>query len=166
VVGRPDLAAAGDLATAAGRRAAEDRIEAVIAAWTRQRLPDEAMTALQARRVPAGVARSFEDLMLREPHLEARGFWQEVERPFLGRHRQPSPTFREEGRAYPIRHAAPTLGQSTRDVLRRILDLPEAELDRLEAARIIGTEPIPSASAGRAARPCSIAAARDAGQGR
>ena len=166
VIGRPDLAAERELATASGRRAAEDRIEAAIAAWTRQRLPDEAMTALQARRVPAGVARSFEEVMRREPHLEARGFWQEVERPFLGRHRQPSPTFREDGRVYPIRHPAPTLGQSTREVLRHLLDLPEAELDRLEAARVTGTEPIPFSQ--RRPRSAAVlhAAARNAAQGR
>jgi crotonobetainyl-CoA:carnitine CoA-transferase CaiB-like acyl-CoA transferase len=143
VIGRPDLAADKGLSTAAGRREAEDRIEAAIAAWTRGRTPDDAMNALQARRVPAGVTRSFEDLMLREPHLEARGFWQEIERPYLGRHRQPSPTFREEGCAYSIRQPAPTLGQSTRDVLGRVLGISESELNRLEAARIIGTEPIP-----------------------
>jgi crotonobetainyl-CoA:carnitine CoA-transferase CaiB-like acyl-CoA transferase len=143
VIDRLDLAGDPALATATGRRAAEDRLEAAITEWTRWHSPDEAMQELQARRVAAGVARSFEDIMLREPHLEARGFWQVVDRPFMGEHRQPSPTFREDGRAYPIRTPAPTLGQSTRDVLRRILDLSDAELDRLEAERIIGTEPIP-----------------------
>jgi hypothetical protein len=55
---------------------------------------------------------------------------------------QPSPTFREEGRPYPIRRAAPTLGQSSREVLTRILGLTPAELDRLEAAGVIGETPI------------------------
>ncbi|HEY0418793.1 MAG TPA: CoA transferase, partial [Acetobacteraceae bacterium] len=109
-IGRPDLGADPALATAEGRRAQEDRLEAAITAWTRERSPDQAMTELQAAGVAAGVARSFTELMLREPHLEARGFWQEIDRPFMGRHRQPSPTWREDGRYYPVRMPAPTLG--------------------------------------------------------
>jgi crotonobetainyl-CoA:carnitine CoA-transferase CaiB-like acyl-CoA transferase len=143
VIGRADLAQDPALAKTAGRRAAEDRLEAVIGAWTRARAPDAAMQALQARGVAAGVARGFRELVVAEPHLQARGYWQAVDRPHLGLHRQPSPTFREEGRAYPIRTLAPTLGQSTRDVLSGVLGLSASELDALEADRIIGTEPIP-----------------------
>jgi crotonobetainyl-CoA:carnitine CoA-transferase CaiB-like acyl-CoA transferase len=113
------------------------------------------MAALQAGGVAAGVARGFEELMLREPHLTARGFWQEIDRPFLGRHFQPSPTFREDGVAYPIRTPAPTLGQSTREVLTRILGLTEVELDGLETDRIIGTQPIPTSE--RAPRSAALA---------
>jgi crotonobetainyl-CoA:carnitine CoA-transferase CaiB-like acyl-CoA transferase len=166
VIGRLDLAGDRALATVDGRRAAEDRLEGAIAEWTCQRSPDEAMQALQAGHVAAGVARSFEDIMLREPHLEARGFWQTVDRPFLGPHRQPSATFREEGCAYPIRNPAPTLGQSTRDVLSSILDLSEAELDRLEADRIIGTEPIPTSQRRPRSAAQLLAAARGEAQGR
>jgi len=142
-IGRDDLAADPALAIAGGRRAVETQIEAAIADWTRTRAPDAAMEALQAAGVAAGVARGFHEVMLREPHLRARGFWQTTERPFLGQHLQPSASFREDARVMPIRSPAPTLGQSTREVLRRVLALPEAELDQLEAAQIIGTAPIP-----------------------
>ena len=142
-IGRDDLRADPALATVGGRRAVEGQIEAAIAGWTRTLTPDAAMAALQAAGVAAGVARGFEEVMLREPHLQARGFWEMIDRPFLGRHLQPSASFREGGRVMPIRSPAPTLGQSTREVLRRVLALPEVELDRLEAAQIIGTAPIP-----------------------
>jgi hypothetical protein len=55
------------------------RIEEAIADGTRTRAPDAAMTALQA----AGVA---------------RGYWQPIDRPFLGDDLQSSAEFREEGR--------------------------------------------------------------------
>jgi crotonobetainyl-CoA:carnitine CoA-transferase CaiB-like acyl-CoA transferase len=139
---RSDLYSDPALATVTGRRAAEDELEAAIAAWTRGRSADEAMEALQAKGVAAGVARGFNELMFYEPHLVARGFWQEVDRPYLERHLQSSAAFREEGEAYPIRFPAPTLGQSTREVLTRILGLTTAELDRLEAEQVIGEEPI------------------------
>jgi len=142
---RTDLAADPKLATAEGRRAAEDLLEAAITSWTRRRSADEAMLALQALGVAAGAARGLVELMLYEPHLAARGFWQEVDRPHLDWRLQASPVFREDGRPYPIRRPAPTLGQSTREVLARLLGLRDADLDRLEREHVIGEAPIASA---------------------
>jgi len=48
VIERPDLATDPALATAEGRRAREDELEAAISAWTKGSSPDEAMEALQA----------------------------------------------------------------------------------------------------------------------
>jgi len=143
VIGRPDLAGDPALATAAGRRAREAELEAAITGWTRARSPDEAMEALQAAGVAAGAARGLSEVVLYEPHLMARGYWQQVERPHLDLFHQPSPAFREEGTPYPIRRPAPTLGQSTREVLTRILGVTPAELDRLESAGVIGEAPVP-----------------------
>ncbi|MDB5480037.1 MAG: L-carnitine dehydratase/bile acid-inducible protein [Caulobacteraceae bacterium] len=142
-VGRPDLAAEPSLASVEGRRGREDELEAAIEAWTVGRSPDEAMAALQARGVAAGAVRGLRETMETEPQLTARGFWQRIDRPFLGPHLQASPVFREEGRPYAIRTPAPTLGQSTREVLGRLLGLTAEELNRLEAACIIGEAPIP-----------------------
>jgi crotonobetainyl-CoA:carnitine CoA-transferase CaiB-like acyl-CoA transferase len=144
VIERPDLAADAALASAAGRRAAQDALEAAIGAWTTTRSPDAAMEALQAAGVAAGAARGLAEVVLYEPHLMARGYWQEVERPHLEWRQQPSPVFREEGRPYPIRRPAPTLGQSSREVLTRLLGLAPGDLDRLEAAGVIGETPIPA----------------------
>lgn len=160
VIGRPDLGDDPTLATAAGRRVREGELEAAIGFWTETLPPDEAMERLQAAGVAAGVARGFNELITGEPHLAARGFWQEVDRAVVGRHWQPTPTFRENAQPYAIRRPAPTLGQYTREVLARILGLADDEMDRLEAARIIGEVPIP---AGERA-PRSAARARAAAQ--
>jgi crotonobetainyl-CoA:carnitine CoA-transferase CaiB-like acyl-CoA transferase len=82
-------------------------------------------------------------MVLADPHLAARGYWQEIDRAVLGPHVQPSAAFREDGEPYPIRFPAPTLGQYSREVLSRILGLTDAEIDRLEAERITGENPIP-----------------------
>ncbi len=144
VIGRPDLSDDPRLATAEGRRADEDRIEHAITNWTETQSPDDAMATLQHAGIAAGVARGFNEMITGETHLLARGFWQEIDRPILGKHWQPTPAFRENAQPYAIRSPAPTLGQYTRDVLTRILDLPESELNRLEAERIIGEAPIPT----------------------
>ncbi len=144
IIGRPDLGDDPTLATAEGRRVREAELEAAITNWTETQLPDDAMAELQVKGIAAGVARGFNELITGETHLLARGFWQQIDRPILGRHWQPTPTFRENARPYAIRSPAPTLGQYTRDVLSRILGLSNSELDRLESDRIIGEAPIPT----------------------
>ena len=161
VMERPDLGADPGFAAVIGRRAREDELEAAISAWTRQRSPDEAMEALQAAGVAAGAARGATETLLYEPHLMARGHWQEVARPHMDFPQQPSPVFREEGQPYPIRRPAPTLGQSSCEVLSRILGLAPAELDRLERAGVIGEAPIPT----HQRRPRSAAQLHDAASG-
>jgi crotonobetainyl-CoA:carnitine CoA-transferase CaiB-like acyl-CoA transferase len=45
------------------------------------------------------------------------------------------------GRPHAIELPAPTLGQHTREVLRGLLGLADAELGALERERVIGAEP-------------------------
>ncbi len=141
-IGRHDLAADADLRTLAGRRKREDEIEAAVAAWSRGLTADEAMQELQRNGVAAGAVRSPLEL-LDDPHLNARGFWQWIERAYVGRHPQPSPAYRESGRPYAIAHPAPTLGQHNHDVLQGILGLPDAEIARLADLGVIGTRAVP-----------------------
>jgi crotonobetainyl-CoA:carnitine CoA-transferase CaiB-like acyl-CoA transferase len=136
---RGDWAADEMLKTAAGRRRIESEIEAAIARWTSTRDPDQAMSALQTAGVASGVARLPIDL-LKDRQLQARGFIQEIDRAFIGRHPQPSMPFREAGQPYPIRSAPPTLGEHNREILAGLLGLSGAEIDQLERDGIIGTE--------------------------
>ncbi|MCC6534102.1 MAG: CoA transferase [Burkholderiales bacterium] len=143
-IGREDLAADAALADAPGRRAHEASIEAAIEAWTLQHDADDAMRALQAEGVAAGVVRSPYDLAA-DPHLATRGFWQPVERAFCGSHLQSSLPFREAARPYPVRSPAPTLGEHNQAVLGDLLGVPAAELERLAKLGVIGTEALPPA---------------------
>lgn len=79
-----------------------------------------------------------------EPQLQARGFWQHMERAPVGMHRQPSAPFRENGEPYTVTRPAPTPGQYNTDVLQGVLGLSEAALEKLAAAAcdVIGTLPI------------------------
>lgn len=138
VIGREDLARLD----ANARRSRQDRLEATITGWTATRAADEAMAILQAAGVAAGVARRPFELD-KDPHLIARGFWHRMDRPFIGRHWQSSPAFREGNAAYPVRRVAPTLGQDNAAILGGRLGLSVEELDRLAAADIIGTVPKP-----------------------
>jgi crotonobetainyl-CoA:carnitine CoA-transferase CaiB-like acyl-CoA transferase len=121
----------------------ETELEAALADWTRGRDADAAMAALQGAGIAAGAVR-WPTRLYDDPHLLARGFWQETDRAWLGPHRQPSAPFREAGGApYPVRRPAPTLGEDNEAVLGGLLGLSPAELARLEVAKVIGTEAIP-----------------------
>ncbi|WP_281254984.1 CaiB/BaiF CoA transferase family protein [Teichococcus rhizosphaerae] len=142
-IGRPEWAEDAELAALEGRRAREAELEAALSAWTRRHSPDGAMRALQAAGVAAGAV-LWPSALKRDPHLAARGFWQVVDRAFLGPHEQPSAPFREAGGApYPVRRPAPTLGQDNAAVLGGLLGLGAAELERLAAMRVIGQEAVP-----------------------
>jgi crotonobetainyl-CoA:carnitine CoA-transferase CaiB-like acyl-CoA transferase len=77
---------------------------------------------------------------LQDPHLRARGFIQEIDRAFIGRHPQPSMPFRETDQPFPIRSAPPTLGEYNNEILGGLLGLSGAEIDQLSRDGIIGTE--------------------------
>jgi crotonobetainyl-CoA:carnitine CoA-transferase CaiB-like acyl-CoA transferase len=139
LLGREDWAGDASLKTAAGRRKIESGIEAAITRWTSTRPPDEAMNAMQAVGIASGVARLPVDL-LKDPHLGARGFIQEIDRAFIGKHPQPSLPFREGERPLPIRSAPPTLGEHNREILVGLLGLSETEIEQLTRDGIIGTE--------------------------
>lgn len=142
LIGRPDWAADPSLQSGEARRSIEDIIERGIEAWTLTRHPDQAMSELQVARVAAGVARLPIDL-LNDRHLRSRGFLQDIERAFIGRHSQPSLPIRERSQPYAIRTAAPTLGQHNKEILSGFLGLSDAEMVQLVRAGIIGTTMLP-----------------------
>jgi len=124
------------------RRIHESQIEQYVQAWTVNRTPDEAMTILQSKKIPAGVVRAPFDL-LKDPHLCAREYWSWIEHPFIGSHPQPAAAYRENGVRYPVRSHPPTLGQHNEQVLLGLLNFSQLEFDRLLAAGIIGTAALP-----------------------
>lgn len=139
LVGRPDWATDGLLESPEARRGIEDLIETAIEAWTLARDADQAMCELQDARIAAGVARLPIDL-LNDRHVRSRAFLQELERAFIGLHPQPSLPIREGAAPYPIRTAAPTLGQHNREILSEVLGLSDEEIARLEEENIIGAK--------------------------
>jgi len=140
VMRRNDLEEDAALATAAGRRRDEDRIEEAVRQWTMTVRPDIAMNALQRAGIAAGIARLPGDLPA-DPHLVATGHWQAVDRAFVGPHLLPSVGWRADGAPTPprIRTTAPTLGQHNAEILGGVLGLSADEIRALEDAGVIGT---------------------------
>ena len=131
-LGTPEWTAEPSLATAAGRAARQDDIDARVAEWTRTQDPYAAMRLLQAHGVPAGVVQNGEDILEHDEQHKARGFFEEMEHPVLGRTRYNRPVARLSATPGQIRGRAPLHGEHTRQVLGEVLGLDTAALDSLE----------------------------------
>jgi crotonobetainyl-CoA:carnitine CoA-transferase CaiB-like acyl-CoA transferase len=129
-MGQPALARDARFATAALRKEHEDALDALVGAWTREHDAHAVMATLQARGVAAGVVQDARDLVERDAHLRARGYWQRVEHPVVGAFDHEGVIARLSDTPGRVWHAAPTLGQHTRAVLTKLLGLGDDEIAR------------------------------------
>lgn len=91
---------------------------------------------LQGNGVPAGPVIDLGE-WVQEPSLRARGYFWEMDHPEIGRRTMPAIPA-HFGAVPELRYETPPLlGGHTREVLRDILGLSEAEIDRLEADRVL-----------------------------
>jgi crotonobetainyl-CoA:carnitine CoA-transferase CaiB-like acyl-CoA transferase len=142
--GQPGLAVRPELATAAGRIAGREEIDAAVTAWTRARTPREAAAELQAAGVPAGPMLRIPEL-LHDPHLLARGFLTATRHPLIDGalpgerasavfERMPDPALRP----------APLAGQQTREIAARLLGLSSAQIQSLLDDGVLEESAVPS----------------------
>jgi CoA:oxalate CoA-transferase len=140
VCGRPELLTDPDYATTPLRAAKVEEIDAMVGAWTRPQSKDQVMRALTEAHVPCAPVKTAREVAS-DPHLEARGYWADVQHPRRGKTRVPiSPIRLHTGGKGEIRSPAPTLGQHTDSALADVLGLSAKELAALRAAKV--TEPV------------------------
>jgi crotonobetainyl-CoA:carnitine CoA-transferase CaiB-like acyl-CoA transferase len=141
LLGRPAWALDPELASAGGRVRRHDAIDAQLRAWCSVHEREALVEQLLAAGVPAAPVADPRDASACPQH-RARGFFEEIEHPVLGRHPVPSVPFRyRRSVSRWLRAPAPTLGQHNHEILGGWLGLAPAELDRLERAGVIGTRP-------------------------
>ena len=140
-LGDPTWAAEPALATAAGRRAAHDAIDARLAAWTTGQDARVLSEQLCAAGVPAGYVCDARDIRF-NPQLDHRRFFEVEMHPVCGPVHLPNAPWRFAGNPRPwLRRPAPTLGQHNDEVLGGILGLRPEELRHLREIDIIGDTP-------------------------
>jgi crotonobetainyl-CoA:carnitine CoA-transferase CaiB-like acyl-CoA transferase len=137
----PGWAADARFATPLLRRRNRASLNEHVAQWTARFDRHELARDLQSRGVPAAPVLAPSDL-LKDPALEAAGFFQYVDHPVAGRHPYPSYPARLDGEHPPITKVGPILGQDNHYVLSKILGLGDDEIARLEADKIIGKKPL------------------------
>ncbi len=121
------------LATAEGRIARRELLEAQLGAWTSQFPAVQTMRRLQGAGIPAGVAYSTVQV-LADVHFTERKFFKTVVHPVMGALRMEGVPFKAETLKLDESRRAPLLGEHTSDVLRAWLGIGEDELARLESA--------------------------------
>lgn len=118
LVDAPGLLALGE--TAALRAANSVEIRARLAQWLLRYPAQESVDALQAAGVPAGEVMS-ETRLLEDPHLAARGWFQERTHPSTGTHRYPGQPWRAEGFDLAFGRVLPGFGEDNEYVYRELL---------------------------------------------
>jgi len=97
---------------------------------------DEILRALNEAHIPCAPVKTAREVAY-DPHLEARGFWVDVDHPRRGKTRVPISAIRlHTGGKSEITRPAPTLGQHTAAVLAELLGVAADELSRLRSAGV------------------------------
>ena len=123
--------ATGSMATLAGRMAARDEVDALVAGWTKGLDGEAAATILQNAGISAMPVQNGDDHR-RDAHLLARGALPEVTHAEVGPERHAGNPIRPSRMPMVVAAAAPCLGAHTSEVLGGWLGLSEAELRQLE----------------------------------
>jgi crotonobetainyl-CoA:carnitine CoA-transferase CaiB-like acyl-CoA transferase len=140
--GRLDLP---ECATAAGRLAAQDAIDAVVSEWARSRGAAEASAELQAAGVPAAEVLT-PLLSTTDEHLVARGEYLPYEHPDAGRGRTTRPAWRFHRRPANVVNGAPRFGEHSREVLERIAGYSADDVEALSKKNVVTADLIAGAA--------------------
>lgn len=131
-LGRSDWASHAELATPAGRLAAQPELRDTIAAWCRARTALVAEAALRAEGVPAARSRGIFDLV-QDGHLTARGLYRQMANGAWSIALPWMDAAGHRGALVPV----PALGADNDDVFGRMLGLDRGRLSALAAAGVI-----------------------------
>jgi crotonobetainyl-CoA:carnitine CoA-transferase CaiB-like acyl-CoA transferase len=122
--------------TLAGRKADEDALDAIVAAWVAERTAPDVEAALQAIGVPAHVAATSEDFIA-DPQLNARGHFVRLPHPLMGEAVIEASRYRLSETPARYQRAAPVYGRDNQHVLADILGYDEARIAALTEAGAI-----------------------------
>ena len=140
VIGRTELAAAPQYATADARRQNQSELDKIIGDWAVERELWDIARQLQEQGIPAAPVLRGPDLLENE-HYADRGTFNYVEHPQAGPKWYQGFAWRMSATPGQVHWPAPTLGQHNRQVYGELLGLMDQEIDELEAGGVIGTKP-------------------------
>jgi len=139
-----DAALASDarFASAAGRLAAQDELDAKLCAWTSTRNKREIAALLQQHGVPCGPMFTGTD-QLDDAHYQTWGYARFIDQPGLGRMALEGPAFAASGISDVIVRPSPQLGEHTREIAHTLLGMSDAQIEALIAEGALEDPPPP-----------------------
>lgn len=135
-MGQPHLASSGLYGDQRKRLAAREQVNQIVIEWVGGMMRDDVLNKCLDEEVPVGKVNSIADIFADE-HFNARGNLAHFDEPDIGDVVIPGviPTLSATpGR---ITNLGPTLGNATTDVLRDLLGISAAELQRLRQQKIV-----------------------------
>jgi len=133
---RPELASSSLYGEQRKRLAARDEVNAIVTEWTGSLDRADLMQCCLDGQVPIGKLNSIADIF-EDEHFQARGNLTQMEEKGIGEVSVPSVMPRLSATPGRITGLGPKLGEHTDAVMRELLGLGKAELDRLRQRRII-----------------------------
>lgn len=126
-----------NLVTFAERKQNQDLLDQHIADWTRGKSAIEVTRLLQSRGIAAAPVQRT-DQVLKDTHLKARDWFQELLHPDLGSLLYDGSPWRFSSEPFKTASASPQLGEHSRMILRERLRLSETEIDQLVQEGVTG----------------------------
>ena len=118
------------------RKANEAELDAIIQAWTIDKIDHQVMAELQAEGVAAAPSMTSEAL-LNDPHLQERELFQPLEHPLLENSRVVGPPWRLSETPAAVRRRAPLLGEDTDSLLGNHLGMAPDDIQRLKDDQVV-----------------------------
>ena len=135
-LGKPEWARDPAYSTNPERVSHREALDEAIGSVLRTRAADDWLATLSAAGIPCGRINSVAQA-LGDPHAAAREMVRTVSHPTAGEIRMLGVPFRFSDTPASIRRAPPILGQHTEQILREDLELSEARIAELRAAKVI-----------------------------
>jgi len=138
-IGDPDWTKDPRYATAAGRRAAQDELDAKLVEWTKTKTKLGVTAILQLFKVPCAPMFTARD-QLHDPHYQSRGYMRWLDQQVIGWMAMEGPCFRASGMSDVNLFQAPLVGEHTRAIARDVLGLSDAEIQRQIDAGVLESQ--------------------------
>jgi len=135
-MGQPQLASSGLYGDQRKRLAARDAVNQMVNEWVGNLLRDDVLQKCLDEEVPVGKVNSIADIF-EDEHFIARGNLAHFDEPGLGDVVVPGVVPTLSATPGRITNLGPTLGNATAEVMRDLLNLSAAEVQRLRQAKII-----------------------------
>jgi crotonobetainyl-CoA:carnitine CoA-transferase CaiB-like acyl-CoA transferase len=141
IIDRPELVSDARFADVVSRHRNQEQLDAIISEWIAAHSHRDAAELLTAAGVPASPVLTIPELV-DDPHLAARGFWEQVTHREAGTWTMDGPAWSFDLSPAHVRLPAPCFGEHNVYVLRDLLGLTPADVDALERDGVIAREPV------------------------
>ena len=140
VIERPDIVEDPRYATNVERAKNRLTLLPMMMALIRSFPRDVLLQRLAAAGIPCGRVAGLHEALTSERTRQG-GLLQEMPHPVAGSTHVFAPPYRLDGERLPIRNAPPTLGEGTRELLQKLLQMSEQELQALQAKGVLTLPP-------------------------